>query len=281
MRPLHELLASVDEDAWPEILVLEFPVHLALSTRGMRTVADVFTDWAPPRATTVASQKAWRVWKPKGGGGRRWARIAALPAGRLAHSGDGSVSVRLRGTVEDRADLLVDVAGSKLEYTWLPGRGELVLPLMGDGASSGTVTVSVRAKKARALELEGVEAVAAVRAAPLARGEVLRAERQRGKRWVQEVRFADRPVLPEHGVLRLALAPKAEARGPQGRVELEVLVDDETEPARRFAFRRLVAGGCVAVGLDGLAGRRLAAARLVGEGRPPEPGVATAALHEP
>ena len=120
MKPLRDFLVSLDGADWPEIIVLEFPVHLTLSTRGMRTVTGIFADWSPPQVETVLGEDAWRTFKPKKTASRKWQRLVQLGAGRLGHSGDGCVAVRLTGEVSERLELQLELDGLKLEYTWLP-----------------------------------------------------------------------------------------------------------------------------------------------------------------
>lgn len=276
MSPLRDFLGSLEETPWPEIMVVEFPVHLAMSARGMGKLAGLFEDWPPAEVVDVLPETDFkRAKRPIKS--RRWSRIVELQGGRLGRSPDGTALLRLRGVSRGRVDIKVESAGSKLEYDWEPGREQLIVPLLGLGASSAQVYVSARAKDADEFDFEGAEVVAPIQAAPVATGRIRAPVRTETDRWSQDVRFPAESEVPRHGALVLAYA----GQRVQGAVRVDILLKKDGDPAGSYTFRSLVKGAKIVLGLDGLAGERLHSLRLVGAGDPPERSLGSVSLHAP
>ncbi|MFT5052864.1 MAG: hypothetical protein ACI8QZ_004302 [Chlamydiales bacterium] len=277
MVPLRKFLDARADGDWPEVLVVEFPVHLILSQRGMSSVAPVLGLWAPPAHTTIVGADSWGQ-VPSGATGGPWTRIASLPKGRLGHSGDGVVSVRLTAAVAPgRCDVQLFCGGIRLDFPWLDGRKQVVLPLMGVSATAEPVLVFMRSDQVARFELAKAEIVAALDPDPVELGKIKVPVTRPDGSWVQRIGFIDGGTVPEMGALELVGGP----RWSTGPITLELTFDDDEPPARPMDFESSAPGQHIVVSLSGHAGRRLKAVRLTGEGMPPWRGLIAARLLRP
>jgi len=277
MGPLRRFLSNLQGAAWPEILVVEFPVHLILSQRGMPSVAHILGTWTDVDQTTIVGAESWSSTDGVDRAGT-WTRIASLPRGRLAHTADGTVSVRLTAAVPPgRCEVQLYCGGVKLEYPWHDDRTQVVMPLIGEFADSGPVLVFMRRNQVNRLQLTKAEIVADLDPQPIASGRVEALAVRPDERWVQRVRFAGSELVPEMAALELVCGPKWGI----GPVTLELAFDDEESPGPILDFEHSAPEERMVIGLGGHAGRRLKSVLLSGTGRPPRRGLLEVQLLRP
>jgi len=273
MKPLRDLFATIGDAPWPEICVLEFPIHLVLGGRGIKLTADVFSDWAPEPCTPLHAQSAWEIFPLEGG--RGWRRAGVLPAGNVHHTGDGVVYAQLRGRTRSDVRVLVDT-GMRHEFVWPAGQSELTVPLIHSEPTSARVLLHIDSAQAQRVELSEVRLVTpsareARRQAPFAAPTVPAAGE-----WLQTARFSDDASLSEQDVLILETGPR---RVP-GVVTVELRTQESTA-AQRFLFRAPQPGSRFALNLTPWSGQTLETVTCRGQGPRPRAGLVQASLHSP
>ena len=192
-----------------------------------------------------------------------------IPARRIAHTGDGALSVRIRGSVERPAHVFVrSLPNHQVRYPWQPGVESLVLPVLHSEPSAGGLELLVASADRRpmSLQIDEVELVSEV--APERSVELGAAERSAtAAGWLASVEVSPAGALGSDAVLVLRLA--VEGDGFDGHLRVEVHTDSDGPPWSADVWG--VGRGALAVlSLRGLEGRQVDRFVVRGGGDVPE-----------
>ena len=258
----------------PTTVVWEFPWFPApVNKPTYRPLGEVFTSLAPTSGTPLDPLGPMARFPTsdslRPGQHRLYERgsSARLIDGGFFHCGDGSVFVRLTGTVTGGDVLVSTRAGSDaIDRTWRRGQGSAVVPLV---ASAGTCENEVRVRShggRPVLELLAIDLVANLVLANRAEVRVSAPE-VTGNGWRQSVRLSAPPGVRERDALAIAL----DYRWP-GRRSLIVHVTTPEVASSPMTWNvgelRADARGLITVGR--FAGAQSLHVELRGEGPPPE-----------
>ncbi|MCP4902702.1 MAG: hypothetical protein GY906_37540 [bacterium] len=255
-------------------IFLEIPNHFLLGHTVHSVSSGVFGVVAPPTVISVRdiSPSEYSVAVGEilevGPGG---AVLVAVEGGKIAHAGDGTLAIRLRG--ETTADLKIHSTGGgtwTLPTTWPANQKEVVLPLISAGTATGRIVLRVVPSDPSAgptqVRLDAAEVVSEMRhtgSLTQALSEPTRSEAG----WQATVLFDGEGVkVGDLAVLHVHLTG---AEGLSGAVRLEVRANEASSPGLSAEFSGLDQADLIAVGLGPLRGQKVTAVSLVGSGSPP------------
>jgi hypothetical protein len=224
----------------PEVLVWEFPTSTLLTNDlGLPGMEEILVQLPAPGLepwnhgpSPVAFVQSGSLVPGRHAVGPS-ALQAWIPRHALDHPGDGTLGVRLRGTVTGPLLLTTFCGDYRVDVPWGVGRSEVVLPLL-DSGHSQELRITLRATdEPAALDLESVELVTDLTTPPGA-GASPTPPRADAGGWNQEARFPSSTGEPGDLVwVRLAL--------PRGTAITAVLLEVESEGGTRLI--EVAAGG--------------------------------------
>jgi len=285
LQTLRDLLRARTPEERPELVFQELPVfqtfRIARNAEVPTEVGELFCENPPPSVLFLRSGADYRSSSGPDSAGRLgsdWRTLATIPAGRVAHSGTGVVSLRLRSRhpgPQARLRITTDTFSADLD--WKAGTKELVFPLLHWRAGSPAVTVAVRGGAGSSFELSELDLVSEVKS----EGSVALALDPAGAAptpggtWQQLLTAPAGCELPARGALVL--------RRSGERVEGVSAVILECAGGRTFAQQLdpLTPGSLIVLDPSGLAGETLERVRLRGFGAPPSTFVDSAELFPP
>lgn len=254
MRPLRKYLKSLGGDSWPELLILEFPVDQIIGEVGLTEALRVCADWTSPGEVLGPSWAEWRSDTAREDGAQGWTRLASLPAGQVAHSGDGVLSILLERKLSagetrlEKVPMRLQLGEECFDFTWERGERTIALPLVSINPNSGGLSLSCDSSHPPKLT-----SIQIAQTTPL--GALAEATLRPRKSGIEGLNFRfDGPlVIPEQGVLQVLGAPWP----PNEAVTIEIGVDGSGRAPRSFVFDSLSPGAPVVLGLQAWAGQEL------------------------
>jgi len=269
---LRLVLEAGDGKPLPSIIIEELPLHHTFEVARTRQLDEglsgLFVGSSPESPRPVRSLEQYLSPPPaaRPGNARRKTLLAQVPAGVLAHSGTGTLSLRLRTRHPD-TPTVVDVSsgGYYAKLAWPAGRKEVVFPLLSDRPACDAVLIAARNHPERPFELESLEVVGEYAPEPIATGAPGSVEPVAGEEpaWRQVITFAGEPRLPSLGAVLVRMS--GEQPSPLVHVVLECL---GRQPVTT-SFEGLAPGAVIALDPGPLAGEVLEEVRLLGPGAPP------------
>lgn len=287
LQTLRDLLRARTPEERPELVFQELPVFQTFKIARNATlpaeVCDLFGENSPPSVLLLRPGADYRSPQepepdPADRSGGAWRTLATIPAGRVAHSGTGAVSLRLRSRhPELPARMRITTGTFSADLDWKAGTEELVFPLLDWRAGSPAVTIAVRGAPGSSFELAELDLVSEVRR----EGSVALALDPAGAvpapggTWQQLLTAPAGCVLPARGALVL--------RRSGERVEGVSAVILECADGRTFTQQldHLAPGALIVLDPSGLAGETLERVRLRGFGAPSRTFVDSAELFPP
>ena len=250
-------------------VIIEMPCHHLIEDPVARLVAPVF-ELRPPRGVV----RYFSLDPPSDGGGgtegshgKRGRVLAKIREGRVVHSGDGVVGLRLRGTVEREIELVLSaIKGQSVRFRWKPDLEEIILPFVVPGPAGGPVWLAafpVSEGGEVSLDLESVDVVSEVSPRPRIDME-FPPPTAVGDGWESSI---DAPDVAMTGTSLLELA-----LGVSGSFSHDLSIevsaaDGSVEDV--VAWERVTGGALVVVSLSRFSGKKLGRIRLSGSGAPP------------
>ncbi len=144
-----------------ETLYLEMPNHQILGEPSLPGLERIFTRLPPPMdppPLVLVSLPVPQNWAQTFAGRLE---MASLPAGQLAHAGDGSVELLVEGRVEGKVvELVVEQDGYTSRFAWPAGERRVVVPLTAPRPVAGALTVAFEGEGI--VYLERLDAIAQV-----------------------------------------------------------------------------------------------------------------------
>lgn len=216
-QPLHELLRRRDEFPELDLVLVEFAIHqlfFAADEDGFVRLPDSFgralADLTPPVvdelpvAAPFDQQGAFAGGAWVDVGGHEPVRVGTLPAGAVAHGGDGVAALEFIGAARGTRPMLdVRVDGVRVRADWPKGAERVVLPIVTGSAGAPRVEVYAHGQGDAALRIVHVRVV---KEGPARDG-----------------------AAPRTRVLRFAAAP-----APEGEWRVRAAIDEPLD-TRRFA----------------------------------------------
>ena len=158
MRPLGRLWSEFEKKGYPELLFWELPAHYVFFEAPFDDYNLVLPTMPPAHSAPLdVPVSGWEKGEMRVVS--RFQEFASV--GRsLRHSGDGCVSLRIRGKLNKvGARIAVETAGLKMQYEWDKEVDELVVPLLGIDDVEGA-KISIRSRRGLVmLDLESVDVV--------------------------------------------------------------------------------------------------------------------------
>lgn len=172
-QPLHELLRRRADFPELDLILVEFAIHqlfFAGDEDGYVRLPDSFgralADLLPPFVSRVPTAAGFETASAFAGaewvevGGHEPARVGALPAGAIAHGGDGVVALEVRGESRGTRPMLdVRIGDVRMRADWPRGADRVVLPLVTGAAGAPAVEVLAHGQGDAALRIVGVRVV--------------------------------------------------------------------------------------------------------------------------
>jgi hypothetical protein len=222
--PLIKFLESREKKALPSILFFEIPNHIAISKLAQRisVMGEVFQLLEPSSVTVLLGKEAAGISGEEFVHRNKEYQAAVIEKGRVVHSGNGSVSLRLRGRVTGGDFYFVVKTGAgTMSATWKPNRIELILPVAGykplDGLSVFIPPSTGEDRNAK-LHLKSVELVTDLDLDNPVLGVCEEVESAPGG-WSQRIEFLEPVPLRSFDALQIELALKGAFNG---RLEVEL-----------------------------------------------------------
>ncbi len=263
-----------------QVVILESPMDEFLGSAHMHFGNETFTRRAPKGILRLRPASETELRAPLGREfmieGERL--IMDLPTGRFATSGDGALSIRLKGQVSAnmRVALQADGLGT-VRYRWRPEEREIVIPVLDLVPASRRIRLKIGPEEPRPAELllKSVEWVSEVSPRPMSvlSGEEIEAT-QGG--WRAVIRLDDERVLSREAILKLRLAVKG--GDFKGKLDLSIFPEDGSE-ALKLGYEHLGRGAVVVSSLRVLAGRAVERIELGGLGPAPDRILNQSTLH--
>jgi hypothetical protein len=247
--PLHQFLDNAHRRFGPHSFVVDPP-------RRLLRIRPAFDD---ELHTDLAVERQLVALEP----------LLSIPKRKVAHSGDGALSIRIRGAVTGRAAVVVRSSPShQVRYPWPPGQDTLVLPVLNSRPCSQDLNVLVQpsADGPVGMRIDAVELVSEVVPHPVV--ELPEAEAvPGGGGWVATINLGEQRAAGPDAVLMLRLA--LQTAEFDGRLRIAVVTDDG-EPRFTIDYGDLSRGSLIVTSLRELAGRRVARIEIIGNGAVPE-----------
>ncbi len=283
--PLVRSLEEMREKGMPEVLVWEVPAHSLVSSRGLSLREHRRSPLPLPgigRAFAMAPYRDGRVLasffgddtKGEEPGGHSLEKgkqeigqepgVATLDSGSLFFSGDGALSVRIKGAVAGSPVTVRVLAGSEeVSSGWNPGEKNLVLPVLGEGLMSRVVTEISCEECSATVKLRSMDLVTDLtterpvlsESTPLKQGD---------EGWSQGVEFKEAVGLERFEALRVHIRTPPESVGP---VQVGLLLEGGSPSIRRYLLKG--AGPEVTAIISGwkIGGERVKEVQISGNGQ--------------
>ena len=268
VNPVEGLTSLLTRQPLPELLVFEIPNHNVIGRHPLFGIGDFFAS-VPipehvPRFLVRELDMHTEAFEEMMIRGRR--EVASLTQATLSHSGDGILSLRLRGQVRGAAvRVLVEHAGTAMKAVWPKDRDEIFLPLVSGRPTAEGLRVALEGRgKARIDTVDLITALDRTRA--VAARHAKATARPHG--WAQSFPFRGRPRIARHSGLLVNLdVAGAEANLASGDTEVVVVTDGGRRSVHQLGA--LEKQSQVWTSLSFLYGERLVAVELHGTGARP------------
>ena len=268
-----DVLASFTSSAYKrgktELVLFEVPCHHLVRQPLAGIVEPAFAEPPPPGILRYGQVRDDHLLVKSGKTTaiRKGRTLVSIPAGSMAHTGDGVVALRVRGASSAGVSLKLELTdGLSLTIPWGDDVPEVNLPLIALGPSSQTVKLKAFSRNPKAsISIESVEIVSET--PPLPRLD-LSSERPIATSTGWEIVFdpTSEVRMGALSLLELGLGVKGRFSGD---VRVEVTTTDGTG-ALRAEWRGLTKGALVVLSLAPLRGEVIESIRLTGSGDPPE-----------
>jgi hypothetical protein len=266
---IRDRLLSESERHWPQILLVEIPLHSVFSTDPFPGNPELFAQLPIGPTTQLLYDDRIRIPTELTGGAleldQQWKSIALVAAGFLAHTGEGSTAVKL--SAKTTGDVLVQLrhAGSSFVFEWSASRPQMLLPLISPQPTSEPITLVARAKgnTKASIEVERVEVCALGDAQS---GWLLDCAAPQGNaaEWTQELTSHKPDPLQRMSLLWIDVGVKKQLEGT-----LEITAQFEDGPPVVCRFSALALRAWIVIDLGSATGRRLTSVLLKGTGATP------------
>lgn len=253
-----------------EEIVVEIPCHHLIEDPVGRLVAPVFA--LPPAKPLLkhfsVERESYSEAIGTDGPGSTVRGIAIARSGRLAHTGDGVIGIRVRGNVRRNVLLhLAPVDGEPIKAMWRPGKNQVVLPVISVTDSAGAIWFAMTPTSDDSLDeimtIKSIDVVSEVRPQPrvvLSTGKPTQTE----DGWEIWIEVPEAELSPT-ALLELEL----DAKGKFARdLAVEVYPSRNGEPLTA-QWGDLKRDALVVVSLARFAGHRVEQIRISGSGPPP------------
>jgi len=280
ISPLAQFLAANPHRTRPETILAELPVHICLSAQPFQELGRIFAENPPPGACERIEGIELRSNDAFARGAveldERGANVVVLEAGRVAHSGEGVIAVRLRGSAATPLEVLVACGNASYRAPWEPGREELILPVITHAPGAPAITISAHASGSAParVEVRAADLVATVRTS---HGVELAPQSPRivGGLWRQDLDVPNELEVASHAMLVLEVDSQASTT-PEVTVRVRNLGQG---PAQiEWQIPPLAGEARVVLSLAAFERRELEAIEIVGAGDPPATYVTRARL---
>ncbi|MEE9391420.1 MAG: hypothetical protein V3W41_02835 [Planctomycetota bacterium] len=281
VEPLYRTVAKMNEIGQPTTLIWEIPAHYLFCTgEPLRKMGNIFAELPVKRIASLKSLGLVNpvpIFVPKGTlrTGTHKLKRKRLNAwtfgGRCILPGDGSVSLRLRGTLKGgQAAISLRSSDYVLSSKWSPANQDIVMPIISRSETS-VVKISLGgAKGGEALDFESLELVTDMtRVIAIAEATGPAAS---GERWEQVIVFPN--TTPAEGE---AFAMTLNVKGEFDRT-LQVEIRARDGETSSFELGKVLPQALIMLPLSSLAGRPLADVTISSHGKPPEQAASFAAV---
>lgn len=256
--------------AFSPVVIMEAPLPQFLSDAHSHFGNETFTRRAPKSILRLRSAKRTELKAPLGEEFTlaKARAVFDIPAGRLAHTGDGVVGIRLKGTISTKTYVFFKSFGlGRLRYIWRPGVHSIVIPFLDLGPAGRRTRISLGPEGSSpvSIKLDAVELVLEVAPQPVVElaGEKIEAE---ARGWKAVIPIRDSRILGSDAVLLLRLDVKG--GDFDGRIVIKAFPGDTGE-GRVIEYRGVKPKAVLVSSLRALAGRRLDRIEIRGRGGAP------------